>query len=227
MSLKREAISWLLVALLGFAIVYQYFGANKAEERAEQAEAVAKDAEAKFQQFTLESAQREKLAEARYEASLAESAQLRAILAKGSQAPRLNVPPARQEPITAILDSAKGSTTGPKPAEAPQSACQPFIYQGSQLIIEQFQVLVCDQKPVVQAEAAVALHDEKALADKLNTQLAEATAKLALEEQSLDSYKKAEVMWKKAAHKSRIKRALGVAEKVVLFATGAYIGHRL
>lgn len=225
MSFQGKYISWVLVLLLTLVIVYQYRGANRAEQRAAQAESVARETDAKLKDFMVQSARREAAAQARYEASMAEGAQLRAILAKGSQAKPQNAPQSSQEPIRQALEAAKGSV-GQEPAQAPQNACQPFIYQGSNLTIEGFQVSVCDQQPVVQAEAAVAYHDEKALTSKLNVQLSEAIAKLTLEEQSLDAYKKAEQQWKKAAKKSRVKRVLSVAAKVGLFAAGVYVGRK-
>lgn len=217
MSLPRGFISWLLVGILSICVLYQYIGASKAEHRAEQLEAMAKDLDAQLKGFEQQSALREARAESQYQASLAESANLRAILAKGSQAPHQDTARKQLEPILATQQPAKPPTTS-------QSTCDAFIYQGKPLIIEDFQVLVCDQKPMVQAEAAVALQDAKALDDKLTVQLSEATAKLVLEEKDLAAYKTAEQSWKKAAKKSRIKRVLGVAEKVGLFVGGIYLG---
>jgi hypothetical protein len=222
MSLKRETISWLLVVLLGSIIALQYHGASKAEQRAAQAEAVARDTDAKLQQFEAQSEARLKQAESQYQAAMAESAALRAILAKGSQGAPQKPLPSHQEAPGDVLQAAKGSTS-PAPAA---SACEPFIYQGQPFSIETFQVLVCDQKPMVQAEAAVALHDELAKSAKLTTELAETTAKLALEDKDLAQYKAAEQAWKKSAKKSRIKKVLGVAEKVGLFVGGIYLGHK-
>lgn len=219
MSLPKNFISYALIVILSTIILFQYIGANKAERRAEQLEAQAKDIDAQLKSFEQRSAEREAQAEARYQASLVESATLRSILAKGSQAPRQNAP---QSQLGTILATQQPAT----PANPTAPSCDPFIYQGKPLVIEEFQVSVCDQKPMVQAEAAVALHDEKALVDKLNTELAEDSAKLALQEKALAAYKVAEAGYKKAAKKSRIKRVLGVAEKVGLFAAGVYLGRR-
>jgi len=223
MSLPKGFISWLLVGLLSIAVIYQYVGANKAEHRAEQLESVAKSLDAQLKDFEAASVQREAKAEARYQASLTESIQLRAILAKGSQARPQNAPGSGLQAILATQQPAKG-VDSQKPA---QPSCEPFIYQGAPLLIESFQVSVCDQQPVVQAEAAIALHDEKALVDKLTAQFSEATAKLAIEDKDLAAYKQAEQGWKKAAKKSRIKRVVGVAEKVGLFVGGIYLGRKL
>lgn len=219
MTLKSSAVSWILVAILSLVIVYQFIGANKAEQRAAQFEAQAKDIDAQLQKFEAESKQRDALAESRYQASLAETASLRSILAKGSSKPVIAAIPSHSEPLSEALSHIPSQ----KPA---QTACEPFIYKGEPLVIQQFQVSVCDQQPMVQAEAAVALQDEKALVDKLNVNLSELTAKEVLQEKDLAAYKVAEASWKKAAKKSRIKRVLGVAEKVGLFAAGVYLGHK-
>lgn len=223
MTLQPKYISYLVILVLVAIIAMQYHGATKAEQRAAQLEAQAKDIDAQLQKFEQESRQQAALAESRYQASLAESANLRTILAKGSQARPQNGPPSHQEPITALPQPDKPST----PSQAAQAVCEPFIYQGQPLVIESFQVAVCDGKPVVQAEAAVAYHDEVALVAKLNTQLADATAKLVLEDKDLAAYKLAEAGYRKAAKKSRIKKVLGVAEKLGLFVGGIYLGKRL
>jgi hypothetical protein len=224
-TLKSNVVSWVLVAILSIFVIYQYLGANKAEQKAQDAEDQAKVLDAKLKDFIAGSAQREAAAQARYEASMAESAQLRAILAKGSQAPRQNATQSRPEAPGATKDLS-AALTAKQPENVAQTACQPFIYQGKNLTIASFPVLVCDQQPMVQAEAAVQLQETEAKLEKSNTDLAETTAKLVLEDKDLAQYKIAEQAWKKAAHKSRIKRAVGVAEKVGLFVAGVYLGHK-
>ena len=224
MSLQGRYVSWLLVGILSIVICIQFIGANKAEHRAEQLEALAKDVDAQLQSFKQASAEREALAESRYQASLQESANLRSILVKGSQARPVIPPQSLEEAIRTHPDLPKGDDSQ-KSTQAAQNACQPFIYKGEPLVIQQFQVKVCDQQPMVQAEAAVALGDEKALVDKLQTNLAELMAKEVLQEKDLAAYKAAEQSWKKAAKKSRFKKAVGVIEKAAIFAGGIYLGH--
>lgn len=226
MSLPKSFISWALVVILASIIILQYHGATKAEQRAQAAEATAQDLEKQLHEFAQVSAQREAAAQARYEGAMQESANLRSILSKGSQRKVVtalqNAQPTQSQAITAALATPQASPAQP----SAQAACEPFIYQDKPLVIEDFQVQVCANQPMVQAEAAVGLHEAKALIDKLDTQLADDTAKLALEDKELAAYKTAEEKWKKAAHKSRIKKVLGVAEKVGLFAAGVYLGHR-
>src|SRR5467141_2295790 len=134
--MRRELIAWGLVAVLLFAVTYQYIGANKAEGRAEQAEATAKAVDQKLQEYTLQAAEREKQAEARFQASEQQVSSLRAILARGSQVPP-KVPLGRNtEPVGASAALSKGSEFTP----AAQAGCVPFIYQDKPLVISNFPV---------------------------------------------------------------------------------------
>lgn len=229
MSVKSGVISWGLVIVLSICIAYQFIAANKAEQKAQDAEDAAKQLSAQLKDFTSQSEKRQAAAEAQYQASLQESDHWRTYLAslESKAAPRM---PAKRntEPAEALSAAVKAQGSV-QVVDASKNACQPVYDQDHPdqlLVINSFQVSMCDGKPVVQAEAAVDLYDTKALLAKTQTDLAEATARLVLEEKALAGYRVAEVQWKKAAKKSRIKRVLGVAEKVGLFAAGVYLGHR-